>query len=86
MIDSIKVTCGQCQHFTRHDDNYTDEYDNNGLCSVWMKRVKEGGTILELSHFFIQQLGGCSTNDETPRHCNKFVEKSNGKYNFVVGD
>jgi len=51
MSDSITVTCGQCQHFTCHDDNYTDEYDNNGLCSVWMKRVKEGGTILELSHF-----------------------------------
>jgi len=78
MNDSIKVTCGQCQHFTRHEDNYTDEYDNNGLCSVWMKRVIDRGTVLKLSQFFSEQLGGVSINDEIPRQCKKFDSKISG--------
>ena len=81
MSNSITVTCGQCQCFTRHDENYTDEHGNNGLCAEWMREVCANDSMLELSQFYDQQLGGRPINDETPRHCLKFT----GKYPFVVG-
>jgi len=77
MSESITVTCGQCQHFTPHDE--TDDNGNNGRCAEWMHEVCANDSVLELSQFYDQQLGGCPINDETPRHCNKFIEKSNGK-------
>jgi len=79
MSNSITVTCGQCQHFTRHEDY--DDNGSNGSCTVYLGITKKISSILALSQYFSRDLGALPFNDETPRHCNKFV----GKYQFVVG-
>jgi len=75
MSDSTKVTCGQCQHFTRHEDY--DDNGSNGLCAVYLSVTKEMPSILALSQYFSRDLGSLPFNDETPRNCNKFVTKDN---------
>lgn len=84
MSNLITVNCGQCQHFTRNEDY--DDNGSNGSCAVYLQITKEMPSILALSQYFSRDLGALPFNDETPRNCNKFVEKSNGKYNFMVCD
>ena len=78
MTDSIKVTCGQCQHFTPHNEQ--SDFGDNGHCAIWNQQKAKNQSIVANSQFFVRELGGSPVNNELLRQCNNF----DGKYVFPV--
>jgi len=76
--NAIQVKCGQCQHFTPHNENSV--FGDNGFCSKWEQKLNTS-TRTESIEFY-SELGGIEFHDDLLRECGSFA----GKYSFVGGE
>jgi len=85
MTEKIQVKCGQCHHFTRHNEDSV--FGDNGFCSQWEHKLKPQfdhktkSCTRQDAIAFYSELGGIEFHDDLLRECGSFT----GKYSFAGG-